>query len=285
MHNSSRGSSRPGAAESTHDDPDRASHWTDQRPGERHDASGERYNASGERYNASGERYNASGERYNASGERTDASGTRAGQPTPTARRLPFRRAFALVAAGGLLAGVVGISSAATSRTGTQAASGLGSVSTQAWGNDSTTTTTWVPSGRGRYGSGSSGGALVDTVLTNGEAAGTGVVLSADGQILTNYHVVAGSSLIKVTIASTGTAYTGTVVGANPTADVALVQLENASGLTVAKIDQDTVGLGDAVTAVGNAGGTGSLSAADGTVTDLSTRSPPPTRPAWPARR
>ncbi|MCW2809752.1 MAG: Serine protease, subfamily, contains C-terminal domain [Friedmanniella sp.] len=211
----------------------------------------------------------------------------------PPTRRLRVRRIVALVAAGGLLAGVVGVSSVATTRSTTPAAVGSGSVSTQAWGGDSTGTSPWVPTGRGRYGSGagssgstssstvdsqtatatqSTGVALIDTVLTNGEAAGTGIVLTSDGELLTNYHVVADSTLIKVTIASTGATYTGTVVGADPTADVALLQLKNATGLTVAAIDDDTVRLGDAVTAVGNAGGTGALSAADGTITDLSTQ-------------
>lgn len=88
--------------------------------------------------------------------------------------------------------------------------------------------------------------------------------------MLTNYHVVEGSTSIRVTIASTGESYTAVVVGADPTADVALLQLTGASGLTAAAIDDDTVRVGDDVIAVGNAGGTGALTAADGQVTSLS---------------
>ena len=88
--------------------------------------------------------------------------------------------------------------------------------------------------------------------------------------MLTNYHVVEGSTSINVTIASTGQTYTATVVGHDEADDIALLQLKGASGLTVAKIDDDTVRKADAVTAVGNAGGTDSLTAASGTVISLS---------------
>jgi S1-C subfamily serine protease len=120
----------------------------------------------------------------------------------------------------------------------------------------------------------SKGVALIDTVLPDGEAAGTGIVLTSDGEVLTNYHVVEGSTSVKVTLpssgATTGRTYTATVVGADQSADVALLQLRGANGLATATIDDDTLAVGDDVTAVGNAGGTGSLTAADGEVTDLS---------------
>lgn len=83
--------------------------------------------------------------------------------------------------------------------------------------------------------------ALIDTVLSNGEAAGTGIVLTSDGEVLTNYHVVEDSTSIRVTIATTGETYSATVVGASPSSDIALLQLRDASGLAVAKIDDDTV--------------------------------------------
>ena len=109
----------------------------------------------------------------------------------------------------------------------------------------------------------------IDTVLgyQDGEAAGTGMVLSTDGEILTNNHVVDGATSIRVTIVSTGATYTATVVGTDPTDDVAVLQLEDASGLQVADFSDAAADLGDAVTAVGNAGGTGIPSAAEGTVT------------------
>jgi S1-C subfamily serine protease len=117
----------------------------------------------------------------------------------------------------------------------------------------------------------STGVVLIDTELAyeGAAGAGTGVVLTSDGEVLTNYHVVEGATAIKVTVATTGTTYTATVVGHSASSDVALLQLAGADGLATATIDDDTVALGDDVTAVGNAGGTGTLTAADGTVTDL----------------
>ncbi|SDR71509.1 serine protease, S1-C subfamily, contains C-terminal PDZ domain [Friedmanniella luteola] len=117
----------------------------------------------------------------------------------------------------------------------------------------------------------STGVVLVNTELgyENAAGAGTGIVLTSGGEILTNYHVVEGATAIQVTVASTGATYTADVVGHSASADIALLQLEDASGLTPATIDDDTVALGDSVTAVGNAGGTGTLTAADGTVTAL----------------
>ena len=101
-------------------------------------------------------------------------------------------------------------------------------------------------------------------------AAGTGMVVSSGGLVLTNNHVVAGSTQISVTIASTGETYTAKVVGTDATHDVALLQLQGASGLDTITIDQDdTENAGDAVTAIGNAHGGGVLMAADGTITKL----------------
>src|SRR5882757_5368163 len=111
----------------------------------------------------------------------------------------------------------------------------------------------------------------INTVLSyqGAEAAGTGMVLTSSGDVLTNNHVVEGATSIKVTIVSTGATYTAKVVGTDPTDDVAVIQLQNASGLQTAKIgDSSDVKAGDAVTAVGNAGGTGGTpSAAKGSVT------------------
>jgi S1-C subfamily serine protease len=112
---------------------------------------------------------------------------------------------------------------------------------------------------------------LIDTVLPyeNARAAGTGMVLTASGQVLTSYHVVEGASKIKVTVAESGKTYQATVVGSDQTADVALLQLQSASGLDTIKIDNDRTSLGDKVIAVGNAGGTGTLTAAKGKVVSL----------------
>ena len=112
---------------------------------------------------------------------------------------------------------------------------------------------------------------LIDTVLPyqNAQAAGTGMVLTASGQVLTNYHVVEGAGTITVTVATTGQSYQASVVGTDPSNDVALLQLTGASGLTTVKADDDQAQVGDAVTAVGNAGGTGTSTAAAGTISSL----------------
>ena len=113
----------------------------------------------------------------------------------------------------------------------------------------------------------------INTVLDfgTGAAAGTGMVLTSSGEILTNNHVIDGSTSISVTVVSTGRIYTATVVGTDPTDDVAVLQLNGASGLATAKIgDSAQVAVGNTVTAVGNAGGTGGTpSSATGTVTAL----------------
>lgn len=109
----------------------------------------------------------------------------------------------------------------------------------------------------------------IDTVLgyQGAAAAGTGMILTSDGLILTNNHVVEGSTAIQVTDESTGQTYVAKVVGTDATHDVAVLQLEDASGLTPVALDDDNgVTTGDTVTAIGNAEGTGTLVAASGSV-------------------
>ncbi|HYF72986.1 MAG TPA: trypsin-like peptidase domain-containing protein, partial [Nocardioides sp.] len=116
----------------------------------------------------------------------------------------------------------------------------------------------------------SQGVVLIDTTLTDGEAAGTGLVIDAAGLVITNYHVVEGSTSVAVTVATDGTTYDAEVVGFDATADVALLQLEDAAGLAVVDVDDDgDPAVSDAVTAVGNAEGGGSLLASSGTVVAL----------------
>jgi S1-C subfamily serine protease len=102
----------------------------------------------------------------------------------------------------------------------------------------------------------------------NSQAAGTGTILTSSGYILTNNHVIEGSTSIEVTVESTGKSYTATVVGTDATDDVAVLKLAAASGLTAAHYASATAAavVGDAVTAIGNAEGTGDLVSASGTV-------------------
>jgi S1-C subfamily serine protease len=102
------------------------------------------------------------------------------------------------------------------------------------------------------------------------EASGTGIVLSADGQILTNNHVIKGATAIDVEVISTGKTYTAAVVGTSPNSDIAVLKLSGASGLPTARTGTATgVAVGDPVTAVGNAGGRGSPTFSSGSVVAL----------------
>ena len=136
------------------------------------------------------------------------------------------------------------------------------------------------PGGRGTpFDSASSGTPATDSQLTglvriastlkyqSGRAAGTGMILTSTGEVVTNHHVVEGPTHLRVTVMSTGPTYTATVVGTDAKDDVAVLQLENASGLQTVQPDTDGVSVGDAVTAVGDAGGgTSTFSAAAGDV-------------------
>lgn len=81
--------------------------------------------------------------------------------------------------------------------------------------------------------------------------AGSGVVLTEDGYIITCNHVVSGANNIKVSL-NDGTEYTATVVGGDSTTDVAVLKID-ATGLTPATIgDSDSLAVGQSVLAVGN---------------------------------
>ncbi len=113
----------------------------------------------------------------------------------------------------------------------------------------------------------------VNTVLglEGARAAGTGIVLSSDGEVLTNHHVVEGATSITVNDKGNGKTYTAGVVGYDATHDIAVLKLNDASGLQTAKTgDSDQVKLGDQVVGIGNAGGVGGTpSFAAGQVTGL----------------
>ena len=128
----------------------------------------------------------------------------------------------------------------------------------------------------------------VDTVIQSangsGTAAGTGIILTSSGEVLTNNHVVSGSTGITVTIAGHSGTYPAYVVGVDPTKDVALIQVEGVSGLPTATLaDSSTLQVGEPIVAFGNALGQGgapsvsqgsvvaldqSLTASDGTTSE-----------------
>lgn len=106
--------------------------------------------------------------------------------------------------------------------------------------------------------------------LQGAEGAGTGIVLSPDGEVLTNNHVVNGATTVRVRSLGTGRVYPATVVGYDRTHDVAVLQMQGASGLRPARLgNSDSVAVGDPVAAVGNAGGTGRPTVAPGRVAAL----------------
>jgi S1-C subfamily serine protease len=102
------------------------------------------------------------------------------------------------------------------------------------------------------------------------QAAGTGMVLTSSGEVLTNNHVIRGATDIKVAVPSTGQSYTAQVVGYDVSNDVAVLQASGASNLKSIPLgDSTSVSTGASVQALGNAGGTGRLTPATGTVTNL----------------
>jgi S1-C subfamily serine protease len=113
---------------------------------------------------------------------------------------------------------------------------------------------------------------LINTTLQyeSEVAAGTGMVLNTDGLVLTNNHVIEDSTKITATVISTGKTYQAKVVGYDQTGDVALIQLQNASGLTTVPIgNSSSVKAGNAVVAMGNAEGQGKITATAGHITAL----------------
>jgi len=130
-------------------------------------------------------------------------------------------------------------------------------------------------------GSGTGGGTLskvqqglviINTTLqySSEQAAGTGMVINPDGLVLTNNHVIENATKITATVASTGQTYQARVVGYDVTGDIALIRLQNPSGLHAVSIgDSSKVKNGDNVVALGNADGRSEIVSAPGQVTAL----------------
>lgn len=92
----------------------------------------------------------------------------------------------------------------------------------------------------------------INATSNAGESTGSGVIITSDGEIITNNHVISGASTIKVST-SDGKTYTAKVVGTDSKKDLALIKLENASGLAPATLgNSDGVQVGDQVVAIGS---------------------------------
>ena len=105
------------------------------------------------------------------------------------------------------------------------------------------------------------GMAYVTALLASGRgvAAGTGMVLTPAGQVLTNNHVIDGSTAVSVLDLGNGRTYQASVVGYDQSQDVAVLQLTGASGLKTVSLGTAAARVGDEVIAFGNAGGLGGI--------------------------
>jgi putative serine protease PepD len=113
----------------------------------------------------------------------------------------------------------------------------------------------------------------VNVTLQQGAGIGSGVIVSSDGRILTNNHVVGDADKVTVTL-SDGRTVDAKVLGTDPSTDLAVIQAQGVSGLTPATFgDSSKVAVGDEVIAIGSPGGlqgtvtTGIVSALDRKVT------------------
>ena len=116
--------------------------------------------------------------------------------------------------------------------------------------------------------------AIVDITVTiggQGQGQATGMILTSSGEVLTNNHVVEGSTSVSVQVNGAGPTYQATVIGVDPTDDVALIQVNGVSGLpTVPLGNSSSVAVGDQIVALGNAlGRGGSPAVTPGVVTNL----------------
>nr|WSX51124.1 trypsin-like peptidase domain-containing protein [Streptomyces sp. NBC_00974] len=92
----------------------------------------------------------------------------------------------------------------------------------------------------------------IDTSTGSGQGTGSGIVITADGEIVTNNHVVDGATQVQVTM-SDGKKYPAKIVGTDPAKDLALIKLEGAGGLKAAGLgDSDKLKVGDEVVAIGS---------------------------------
>jgi S1-C subfamily serine protease len=97
---------------------------------------------------------------------------------------------------------------------------------------------------------------VVDIVASSRRETGegTGIIISPDGYILTNAHVVSGASKVTVSTAASSKALTATVIGADESHDVALIKVDGGSGLPAAELGRSAdMKVGDDVVAIGNA--------------------------------
>jgi S1-C subfamily serine protease len=205
------------------------------------------------------------------------------GTPPPPPPGSRFGRVLVYVAVAALAAGIgAGAAIALNHSNSPASASGNGSVQNPFGGNGGNIFGQ-APNGQngnGSNGAGNSGSgpldeqalaakvdpAIVDITsqlkYSHATAEGTGMVISSSGLVLTNNHVIDQATSVSATLVVSGKTYPAQVVGYDSTDDVALLQLQGASGLkSVSLGDSGKVKVGDHVLALGNAGGRGGLPA------------------------
>ncbi len=160
----------------------------------------------------------------------------------------PARRPAALLAACALVAAVVGGGSAAL--VGGLAGAGKG-------GGTSQSTPVQNVSAKGT-GVSAVAGAVSPSIVEikaatgTGQSTGSGVIVTGDGEVVTNNHVVAGADSVQVAL-SDGTTKTAKVVGTDPDKDLALIKMQGAKGLKAATLgDSGRIRVGDQVVAIGS---------------------------------
>ena len=199
--------------------------------------------------------------------------------PAPTALKTKPRKGGRVA----LIVSATALGAALVGGVGGAAIVGLGTNSA-----DGTTTSVSTPAASGQPVANSTSGDVsgvaakvtpsvvqINVTTDQGEAIGSGVILTSDGRILTNAHVVSGAQSVTITT-SDGKKYQASVVGADTKADIAVVQAKNASGLTAATLgDSSKLVVGQSVVAIGSPGGlqntvtTGIVSALNRNLSDI----------------
>jgi S1-C subfamily serine protease len=113
---------------------------------------------------------------------------------------------------------------------------------------------------------------LVETNLAyeGASAAGTGIVLTSSGEVMTNNHVIRGATTINVVMPATHVTYPAHVIGYDISDDIALIKVDGAPKLaTATRGNSMKLKIGQPTRAVGNANGGGRLVITKGTVTAL----------------
>ncbi|MFD3513617.1 trypsin-like peptidase domain-containing protein [Streptomyces sp. NPDC058657] len=167
----------------------------------------------------------------------------------PTAHRARAGRPVALLAAVAIVAATVGGGAAYVTERYAGGGDGTGN-GTGAVGTNVSQSSMGTVAGVAQ----AVGPAIVEISATSsaGASTGSGVIITGDGEIVTNNHVVAGADTVKVTL-STGKTYTAKVVGTDPDKDLALIKLQGASKLPTAKLGSSKdVKVGEEVVAIGS---------------------------------